>query len=171
MGNYFDGIGVDSVAVFDPASGFSTGGGHFVWTEATSSWNGAKVNFGFTGKLVNKNVKGSVLTVIHTANGPYVIKTNAFTGMTNVQVPSQTYWYTSMTGKATYAVPIGQVNPYCLPGVIKCGSFTVITYAEDKKEPGSSYDTYRIKLVAPSGAVVFDMPLHTILGGNVQVPH
>lgn len=171
QGAWFSGIGIGSLAVFDPANGFATGGGHFIWSDGPSPWTGAKANFGFTGKLVNKNVKGSVLLVIHTASGPYVIKTNAFSGLANQQVTGQGYWYTSMTGKATYSVPTGQVNPYCSPDSLKCGNFTVIMYAEDRAEPGAGVDTYKLKLIAPNSLVVFDMSLQTILGGNVQVPH
>ena len=170
---WFVGDGIGTIAVFDPANGFSTGGGHFIWANGPSPWADPdpKVNFGFTGKKLNKNVKGSVLTVIHTEAGPYVIKTNAFTGMANAQVKGTDYWYTSMTGKATYSVPEGQVNPYCSPGVLKCGNFTIIMYAEDRAEPGAGVDTYKLKLIAPNKKVVFDMALQTIVGGNVQVPH
>ena len=168
---WFVGDGIGTIAVFDPANGFSTGGGHFLWANGPGPWTDAKVNFGFTGKKLNKNVKGSVLTVIHTDAGPYVIKTNAFTGMANAQVKGTDYWYTSMTGKATYAVPEGQVNPWCSPGVLKCGSFTIIMYAEDRVALGAGVDTYKLKLIAPDKKVVFDMTLQTIAGGNVQVAH
>lgn len=77
-----------------------------------------------------------------------------------------------MTGKATYAVPTGQVNPWCSPGVLKCGNFRIIMYAEDRWEPGAGFNTYKLKLIAPDGkTVLFDMPLSTIVGGNVRVPH
>lgn len=171
-GGWFTGSGIGTLAVFDPANGFATGGGEFTWASAPSPWTGAKVNFAFTGKKLNKNIKGSVLTVIHTATGPYVIKTNSFTGLSNVRGgTSPEWWYTTMTGKATYGVPDGQVNPYCTPGVLKCGNFTVIMYAEDHGEPGAGIDTYKVKLIAPNGKALFDMPLQTISGGNVEVPH
>ncbi len=170
LGRWFVGDGIGTLAVFDPANGFATGGGNFTWANGPAPWTDAKVNFGFTGKKVNKNVKGSVLTVIHSAVGPYVIKTNAFTGLA-VNKTAGGVWYTSMTGKATYSVPEGQVNPYCSPGVLKCGNFTIVMYAEDRAEPGAGVDQYKLKLIAPNNKVVFDMTLQTIAGGNVQIPH
>src|SRR3990172_4413333 len=101
QGNWFDGTGLGSLAVFDPANGFATGGGHFAWGDAPSGpfeYPDPEVNYGFTGKKLKKNVNGSVLLVIHTEEGPYVVKTNAFTGLANNQVPGHPdWWYTSMT--------------------------------------------------------------------------
>ncbi|HET6638460.1 MAG TPA: Ig-like domain-containing protein [Gemmatimonadota bacterium] len=173
QGDWFTGggLGFGLLAVFDPASGFSTGGGRFAWSAAPGPWSDAAVSFGFTGKKVKKSVKGSVVMVIHTAAGPYVIKSNALTGIANARVRDETYWYASMTGKGTYAVPDGSVNPYCVAGERKCGSFTFLLYSEDRGEPGAGSDTYRLRLSAPDKRVVFDTALHTLSGGNVQVPH
>ncbi len=164
QGSWFDGTGIGTLAVYDPNSGFATGGGNLLW-------NGWKVNFGFVGKQVNKSFKGSILTVIHKPEGPYVVKSNAFTGLAINQVSGQTYWYVSMTAKATYAYPDGYANPGCSAGERKCGNFAVLLYAEDVAEPGAGVDKYRLKVTNPSGTPAFEIPLTVITGGNVQVPH
>ena len=153
QGAWFDGIGIGSLLVSDPSLGFSTGGGTLTLTGVSAPWNNAKVNFGFTGKKVNKSWKGSILVVIHTINGPYVMKTNAFGGVTNsvTGAPPNQLWSTSMFGKATYAVPDSQTNPYCGAGIRKCGNFTLSISAQDIAEPGKNTDKFKFKLMPPSG--------------------
>jgi Bacterial Ig domain/Bacterial cadherin-like domain len=169
VSDWFTGGDIVSLLVFDPSLGFSTGGGTFVWPSDSSRWAGSKTNFGFVGKQVNtKSWKGSILIVIHTSAGPYVVKTNAFNGVTNGL--SGGIWYTSMTGKATYAVPTGS-NPGCSTGILKCGNFTVSISAQDKAEPGKGIDTFKAKLLSPTNATLFDLAYQTITGGNIQVPH
>ena len=174
QGAWFDGIGIGSLLVSDPSLGFSTGGGTLTLTGVSAPWNNAKVNFGFTGKKVNKTWKGSILVVIHTINGPYVMKTNAFGGVTNsvTGAPPNQLWSTSMFGKATYAVPDSQTNPYCGAGIRKCGNFTLSISAQDIAEPGKNTDKFKFKLMPPSGNTpAFDTQYIVIAGGNVQVPH
>src|SRR5262249_7044925 len=116
--------------------------------------------------------KGNVLFVVHTALGPYVLKSNALTGMTIAKVSGQQYYYTSITGKATWAVPTGDTNPPCGAGILKCGNFSFTMYAEDRKEPGANATTFRIISRDPTNALVLDTgatPI-TIRGGNVVVP-
>ncbi|HXG75337.1 MAG TPA: SpaA isopeptide-forming pilin-related protein [Gaiellaceae bacterium] len=175
-GAWFTGGGIGTLAVIDPANGFATGGGHFVWGDAPSPWQtpDPRVNFAFTGKQLKKGAQGGVLLVVHTADGSYVVKSNSFGGLTNGKTGSgpSTIWHTTMSGKATYGVPDVPTitNPYCGTGIRKCGNFQFLVYAEDRGEPGT-LDRYRMKLIAPSGQVVFDMTLQQLAGGNVQVPH
>ena len=77
-----------------------------------------------------------------------------------------------MFGKATYAVPDSQTNPYCGAGIRKCGNFTLSISAQDIAEPGKNADKFKFKLMPPSGNTpVFDTSYIVIAGGNVQVPH
>jgi hypothetical protein len=100
-----------------------------------------------------------------------VVKSNAFTGLAINQVSGQTYWYVSMTAKATYAYPDGYANPGCTAGERKCGNFAVLLYAEDIAEPGAGVDKYRLKVTNPNATPAFEIPLTVIGGGNNQVPH
>ncbi len=173
-GNHFTGGGLSALSVYDPALGFTTGGG---WFKAA---DGAKVNFGFNAKyLKSGQIQGSVLTIFNRSNGNYVVKSNSMGALAVKQVSGQSYYSATLNGKATYAVPT--TDPLLGCGARKCGEYTFTVYVEDRKEPGAGYDQFWIEVKDPNGNVVLkaSMPRSsgggaaplTILGGNVQVPH
>ena len=94
--------------VYDPALGFTTGGGWF------TAPDGARVNFGFNAKVLKSGqAQGSFLAIWHRAGGNYIVKSNAM-GPVVVSGPYGTlpnqYWTATLTGKSTYSIPSGTLS-------------------------------------------------------------
>jgi uncharacterized repeat protein (TIGR01451 family) len=188
-GTYFTGTGVGVITVMDPSLGFTTGGGWFNYTDPSNAANNAKVNFGFNAKILKSGqVQGSVLTIFKRSNGNYIVKSNSMGGLAISKLGTSTHYSASITGKATYSVPVTDpklVTPSCTDW--KCGNYTFTVYVEDLNEPGSGSDRYWIQVKDPSTAPVV-VPkasingttfttgtqatnwAQTIIGGNIQVP-
>jgi hypothetical protein len=179
-GNYFQGSGLGALTVYDPTLGFTTGGGWYTMPDDTTSdpTDIARVNFGFNAKVLKSGqTQGALLTIVHTANGNYEIKSNAMNaGLAIALVSGRTYYSATFTGKATYAVPPKDAPLWC--GDRKCGGYAFTAYVEDQKEPGMGYDRFWIEVKDPTGVPIQRISLprlaadyaKVILGGNIQVP-
>jgi hypothetical protein len=170
-GDYFQGGGESVLTVYNPALGFTTGGGTF------TAADGTKVNFGFNVKyLKNGQIQGSWLAIWHRLDGNYIVKSNAMGYLTISKDSTNTFHTATFTGKATYQVPPPQVL-YCLTN--KCGNYSFTVYVEDRKEPGAGSDRYWMEVKDPNTnlpvlQVSMLKPAETfakiIDGGNIQVP-
>ena len=171
-GNYYTGPAYeDTLTVFDPSLGFTTGGGWFLWPGTLE-----KTNFGYNMKYSKSgtNVQGSLLMIKHMADGSiYRIKSNAINNGLAIGSSSDTngvYGTASFTGKATYYISKTDTN---------AGNQLFTVYVEDHNEPGTGVDKFWIKLTDgnnnPISAVT--MPgtgvsgAQFIKGGNIVVPH
>jgi hypothetical protein len=169
-GEYFVGDGVGAIVVFDPALGFITGGGWYTTDQG-------RLNFGFNAKyLKSGQIQGSLLTILHRAEGNYMLKSNAMGSLTVTKDSSGTFWTAVLKGKATYQVPSSQPALAC--GLNKCGGYTWTLYVEDRQEPGSGFDRYWLEVMDPNNVVVQKLSLpqlpapnaKVIDHGNIQVP-
>jgi hypothetical protein len=172
-GNYFLGGGEGVITVYNPALGFTTGGG---WYTAD---NGDRVNFGFNVKyLKSGNIQGSLMAVARHDGKIYTLKSNAMGALAVNKDTLGGWYYATFNGKATYAVPPS--DPLLSCGARKCGDYKFTVYVEDRQEPGSGYDRFWVQVVPPAGGAPviasFFMPsgaainAKTIEGGNIQVP-
>jgi hypothetical protein len=165
-GGYYVGFGEDTLTVYDPASGNSSGGGWFAWPE-----DGDKTSFGFTGSYAKKGgPRGGLVVIRHTDEGNYRIKSNALLGYAvGVSgVGADRFGWATLTGKCTYAEPEWETAQ---------GNYTFTLYAEDHGEPGTS-DRVWIEVKDRSGTRVAVMSLDApavgraqlLAGGNISVP-
>jgi hypothetical protein len=144
-GKYYIGTANSVLAVYDPSSGFVTGGGAVLH-------NGVRANFVFSAKYLKKGqTQGSLLYIEHRATSDVVLKSNSMGALAIVGSTA------AITGKAT------------LNGV---GNYGFQATVMDKSDPGSS-DQFGLKVTNPAGAVVNDLTFApvTLTGGNVVVPH
>jgi len=162
--------GSGALVVFDPALGFITGGGRYTTSEG-------QLNFGFNAKLKSgSSAQGSLLLLLHRAEGNYTLKSNAMGTLTITKDPTNAFWTAVLKGKATYQVPTSQ--PLLACGERRCGNYTWTMYIEDRREPGSGYDRFWIEVRDPSNALVTRLSLPAppaanatiITDGNIQVP-
>jgi hypothetical protein len=182
-GTYFQGSGVGALTVYNPALGFTTGGGWYT----DPSQPGVRYNFGFNAKILKSGqVQGSLLTIAHTPQGIYVVKSNSMGGLVvakNSTDPNNVFWTATFSGKANYSIPPSQGVLWC--GDRKCGDYRFTVYVEDRKEPGGGVDKLWIQvLTSPSATGGFaNQPVPrfymngpavsnavTIDNGNIQVP-
>jgi uncharacterized repeat protein (TIGR01451 family) len=177
-GSYFKGDGIGALVVYNPALGFTTGGGWY------TDPNGYRYNFGFNAKILKSGqVQGSLLTIAHTPTGIYEVKSNSMGGLVIAKDPTNTFWTATFSGKATYSIPPSQGLLWC--GDRKCGDYRFTTYVEDRREPGGGYDKFWIQVLNSPTATggfankpvdLFYMPQPananavTIDNGNIQVP-
>jgi hypothetical protein len=143
-GSYYTGISHSTFAVYDPSLGFVTGGGAFML-------NGNPVEFGFNVKyLKNGNPQGGFLYVEHRPTGDVVVQG---VDMQFLSIVGNTAAFAS---KAT----IGST-----------GNYSLLATAVDNGEPGAGVDQFGVKITNPDGSTCLVVPLTTITGGNIQVPH
>jgi len=86
-GDYFQGGGQSVLTVYNPALGFTTGGGTF------TAADGTKVNFGFNVNLKNGQIQGSWLAIWHRLDGNYIVKSNAMGYLTISKNSTNTFLY------------------------------------------------------------------------------
>jgi uncharacterized repeat protein (TIGR01451 family) len=186
QGDYFQGGGVGALTVYNPALGFTTGGGWY-----TDPTNGYRYNFGFNAKILKSGqVQGSLLTIVRTPQGVYEVKSNAMGGLIVAPVKDGAgnilYYSATFSGKANYSIPPSQGLLWC--GARKCGDYRFTVYVEDRKEPGGGFDRFWIQVLnsptATGGFANKPVPLFymaspaagstgnavTIDNGNIQVP-
>jgi hypothetical protein len=164
-GGYYTGSGEDSLVVYDPSLGFTTGGGMFYWPGTND-----RTTFGYTMKYNKKatKVQGNLVLIRHLPDGSiYRLKSNAIDGLALGEESS--FGWASFSGKATYMEP----------GWLEAeGNYTFTAYVEDHGEPGSS-DHFWIEVRDKDGNVVAALSMTpgasdnavTLQGGNIVVPH
>jgi hypothetical protein len=156
-GNHYTGSGTTAFTVFDPSSGFVSGGG---WTINPNT--GYRANYGVNVKyLRNGNAQGSVLYIEHRPDGDYKVKSNSLNSSGGLAIlPITGGMEAQAAGKATFTV-----------NGIGAGNYSFITRLIDKGTPGTN-DQFGLKLIDPAGQVVsaFTFGPQTLGGGNNQVP-
>jgi hypothetical protein len=175
-GSYYTGQAEESLVVFDPSLGFTTGGGWFYWpgTENNASgYPGDKTNFGYTMKY-NKNltsIKGNLLLIRHRSDGSiYRIKSNSISGLAVGEDNVNGFGWATFSGKATY------IEPGWTDAV---GNHSFNVYVEDRNEPGTGNDRVWIQTSDKNGIQIESMSMpepaanNTVLlgGGNIVSPH
>jgi hypothetical protein len=176
-GGYYTGSGEDVLVVFDPSSGFTTGGGWFFWPgtdNPATGYPGDKTNFGYTMKYLRSldKPKGSLLLIRHLADGTlFRVKSNAMYGLAlGDQTEPDPFGWATFSGKCTYLEP-GWLEPL--------GNYTFTAYVEDRGEPGNGFDRFWIEVWDRDNIVEPDLSMvdpaiinaETIQGGNIVVPH
>lgn len=163
-GDYYNGYNEDVLVVYDPTLGFTTGGGWFYWPGTEDDYTGYpgdKTNFGYNMKYNKKgtNIQGNLLLIRHLANDTiYRVKSNALYGLALGQDGDSMGW-ASFSGKCTYKEP-GWTEPI--------GNIEFVVYVEDRNEPGTGQDKFRIEIIDKS--LSLDVPVE-IRVGNIVVPH
>jgi hypothetical protein len=182
-GGYYAGSGEDVLVVYDPSLGYATGGGEFYWpgTESTDNgYAGDLTNFAFTMEYNKKgtNVKGSLLLIRHTDDGPiYRVKSNALYGLALGLVDDgDTYRWASFSGKCTY-LEAGWTEAL--------GNHEFTVYVEDHNdlteldELGDGIDRFWIEVRDRQNNVIIVISMDpeapdnavTIVEGSIFVPH
>jgi uncharacterized repeat protein (TIGR01451 family) len=166
VGDYYVGSGLDMLIVYDPALGFTTGGGWFYWPGTTD-----RTTFGYMMQYNKKatQVKGNLLLIRHLPDGThYRIKSNAINGLALGTLPGDGDWAT-FAGKGNYSEP-GWLEPE--------GNHRFLVYVEDHGEPGAGNDRFWIQVVDKKGdptMLTMDGPAEansiSLEGGNIIVPH
>jgi hypothetical protein len=156
-GNYYTGSGTTAFTVFDPSSGFVSGGGWIV-----NPNTGYRANYGVNVKyLRNGTAQGSMLYIEHRPDGDYKVKSNSLNASGGLAIlPITGGMEAQVAGKATYTV-----------NGIGGGNYSFIARLIDKGTPGTN-DQFGLKLIDPTGQVVsaFTFNPQTLGGGNNQVP-
>lgn len=143
-GPYYRGSAGTVLSVYDPALGFTTGGG-------TVTHNGIRSNFGFNAKyLPNGTIQGSLLYVEHRPTGDVEVKSTAMTAL-------------SIVGK--YAIFSGRAT------VNDTGNDMFRVTVIDNGEPGTT-DQFGLWTWSSPGVLIPDLtfPPITLTGGNIQAP-
>ena len=154
-GDYYTGSGTTVFTVFDPSAGFASGGGWVV-----NPVTGYRANYGVNVKyLKNGNYQGSALYVEHGSDGDYKVKSTSLNSTGGFAIiPITGGAEAQIAGKATYFV-----------NDVGTGNYSFIARVIDKGTPGTN-DQFGMKLINPSGQVVFNFSPVTLGGGNNQVP-
>ena len=184
-GGYYNGFGDDTLVVYDPSLGFTTGGGWFFWpdTEVYDEsgnliYRGNRTTFGYTMKYNKQGTKvqGSLLMIRHLADGTiHRIKSNALYGLA-VSSTKDPYGWASFAGKSTYQAP-DWLEPE--------GNYEFTVYVEDHREPNDTStdrDLVWIEVRDKDGKVVAALSLPreadgstvsavTLENGNIVAPH
>ena len=130
---YYHAAPVDDVlGIYDPADGFTTGGGWFYWPGS-----GEKTNFGYNMKYNRKrtNVQGNLLLIRHMADGSiYRVKSNMLDALTLGSTDD--FGWAIFSGKSTYFDPTYMTEP--------AGGYRFMVYVEDRDEPGTGIDRFWI---------------------------
>jgi hypothetical protein len=153
------------LVVYDPDSGFVTGGGWFEYPGSTD-----RVNFGLVYRLVGKKgtPRGNLLVTRHLANGDICrAKSN---GLGAAAVIDNT---ASFSGKGNYVCRRPDGSEYD-----GAGNLNFLGWVEDNGEPGShaadDADRFWIRVPAPNSQLLMMKPPAThaedLMGGNIQVP-
>jgi choice-of-anchor C domain-containing protein len=155
---YYYGMDEGVLVVYDPALGFTTGGGFFYWPDTDvpeclefdteepfdcleynpdpcAGWVGDKTNFGFNFKYKKKqtNIQGSLLMMRHTCDGGnWKVKSNAIDGMSigSANDADGDYGWTAVSGKATFRDPTEENS----------GGNAFLLYVEDHGDQGCNQD-------------------------------
>ena len=132
-----------ALVVYDPAAGFTTGGGRV-------PDGGSNGNFGFSVKYVGKgaNIQGQALYVFRRGDGVMRLKSNA---MQWLVINGNTAVF---RGKAT---------------VNDVGNYVFEVRVVDNGELGST-DTFAIRIWQPDGSLLHELPAAALGGGNLIVP-
>ena len=164
-GGYYTGSSEDSLVVYDPSLGFTTGGGWFYWPGTND-----RTTFGYTMKYNKKatNIQGNLILIRHLSDGSiYRLKSNAVDGLALGEESG--FGWAAFSGKATYQAP-SWLEPE--------GNYTFTVYVEDHGDPGSS-DRMWVEVRDKDGVVVGALSINpdgstnavTLGGGNIVVPH
>ena len=164
-GSYYVGGYIDALTVYDPGAGFVTGGGKFVYPDASNERVSFGLSFTFTGK--GKTIpRGNLVVIRHLTNGDICrAKSNA------IDAPAVVGKTASFSGKGNYACvrPTGETYD----GV---GNQTMLGWVEDNGEGSTAIaaDRFWINMNVPSSKLLIAAPASTnarsLTGGNVQVP-
>jgi hypothetical protein len=163
-GGYYTGSGEDSLVVYDPSLGFTTGGGSFYWPGTND-----RTTFGYTMKYNKKatKVQGNLVLIRHLPDGSiYRLKSNAINGLALGE--RSAFGWASYSGKTTYK------DPSWLEAE---GNYTFTACADDHGEPGSS-DRFWIEVRDKDGNVEAALSMtpgapanaEMLQGGNIVVP-
>jgi CSLREA domain-containing protein len=156
-GNYYTGSGTTVFTVFDPSSGFASGGGWII-----NPNNGYRANYGVNIKyLKSGSAQGSLLYIEHRPNGDYKVKSTSLNSKGGFAiVPITGGAEADIAGKGNYVV-----------NDVGTGNYSFIARVIDKGTPGTN-DQFGLKLIDPLGQVVIGFTFNpvTLGGGNNQVP-
>jgi VCBS repeat-containing protein len=166
-GGYYTGSGEDSLVIYDPSLGFTTGGGWFYWPGTDD-----RTTFGYTMKY-NKpmtKIQGNLVLIRHLPDSDeiYRIKSNALYGLALGDIGN--YGWAVFSGKTTYLAP-GMIEPI--------GNYEFTVYVEDHATPGAGADRVWVQVRNRDGNPVPDMSMPTdaqtnavvLEAGNIVVPH
>lgn len=145
-GNYYTGSAETVLAVYDPSSGFVTGGGRIV-----NPKTGFPANFGFHGRILKSgNAQGGLLYVEHQPAGDVILKSNSMGPLAIINNRA------ILSGKAT------------LNGI---GNYGFILNVADNGEPATS-DLFGLQVLFNNAALpALTFAPVNLTGGNIQVPH
>lgn len=156
-GDYYTGTGTTSFTVFDPSSGFVSGGGWII-----NPNTGYRANFGVNVKyLKNGNAQGSLLYIEHRPDGDHKIKSTALNAKGGFAIlPIAGGYEALIAAKGNYLVDD-----------VGTGNYSLIARVIDKGTPGRN-DMFGLKLIDPTGQTVPGFTFDPVLlgGGNNQVP-
>jgi hypothetical protein len=171
-GDYFNGDGEDTLVVYDPSLGYTTGGGSFFWPGTRIVDNSGKVVYrgdrttiGYTMKYNKQGTKvqGGFKAVRHLADGTsHRIKSNALYGLA-VSTTKDPYGWASFAGKTTYQAP-DWLEPE--------GNYEFLVYVEDRREPNEKEapsDRVWLEVRDKDGNVVLELSLPRAQDGSGQV--
>jgi PKD repeat protein len=166
-GGYYSGSAEDTLVVYDPSLGFTTGGGWFYWPGTTD-----RTTFGYTMKY-NKpmtKIKGNLVMIRHLPDSDeiYRIKSNALYGLSLGDAGG--FGWAVFSGKTTYLEP-GMDEPV--------GNYEFTVYVEDRATSGAGADKVWVQVRDQNGDLVSAMSVPadaganavTLEGGNIVVPH
>ena len=164
-GGYFVGGYADALTVYDPGAGFVTGGGKWVYPDASSDRVSFGLSFTFTGKG-KTTPRGNLVVIRHLANGDVCrAKSNA------IDAPAVVGKTASFTGKGNYGCV--RPNGETYDGI---GNQTILGWVEDNGEGSNATgpDKFWINMSAPGSKLLLGTPASTnarpLTGGNIQVP-
>ena len=156
-GDFYTGSGTTVFTVFDPSSGFVSGGGWII-----NPNNGYRANYGVNIKyLKSGSAQGSLLYIEHRPNGDYKVKSTSLNSRGGFAIiPIIGGAEADIAGKANYVV-----------NDVGTGNYSFIARVIDKGTPGTN-DQFGLKLIDPLGQVVTGFTFNpvTLGGGNNQVP-
>jgi hypothetical protein len=163
-GGYYDGGFVDALTVYDPAAGFVTGGGKFIYPGSEDRISFGLV-FNFTGK--GKTVpRGNLVVIRHKTNG------DVCRGKSNdIDAPAVVGNTASFSGKANYGCTRPDGTTYD-----GAGNQVVTGWVEDNGQGSNATapDRFWVRLTAPNSLLLMPNAASTsaaeLTGGNIQVP-
>jgi hypothetical protein len=163
-GGYYDGGFVDALTVYDPAAGFVTGGGKFIYPGSEDRVSFGLV-FNFTGK--GKTLpRGNLVVIRHLTNG------DVCRGKSNdIDAPAVVGNTASFSGKANYGCTRPDGTTYD-----GAGNQIVTGWVEDNGQGSNATapDRFWVRLTAPNSLLLMPSAASAnaaeLTGGNLQVP-